>query len=79
MQSHVETATITHNCVHAIDGILGHRSDSKEWFRVQRRQLRDICFRFLDETITFQFICIICVMLLVMCTVGIKRLNFIKF
>ena len=76
IQSHVETATITHNCFHTIDGILGHRSDSKDRFWVQRIQLRDICFRFLEETTTFQIICIICVMLLVLCTAGIKRSNF---
>ena len=29
--------------------------------------LRDTCFRFLEESITFQFISIICVMLLVLC------------
>ena len=29
--------------------------------------LRDTCFRFLEETVTFRFICIICVMLLVSC------------
>ena len=29
--------------------------------------LRDTCFRFVEETKTFQFICIICVMLLVLC------------
>ena len=28
--------------------------------------LRETCFRFLEETITFQFISIICVMLLVL-------------
>ena len=40
--------------------------------------LRDTCFRFLNETITFQFICIICVMLLVLCTVSVKRSIFFK-
>ena len=35
--------------------------------------LFDTCIRFLDETITFQFICIICAMPLVLCTEGIKR------
>ena len=29
--------------------------------------LRDTCFRLLEETIMFQFICIVCVMLLVLC------------
>ena len=77
IQSQIETATITHSCSHTIDGILGHRSDSKDCFRVQRIQLRDTCFRFLEETMTFQFICIVCVMLLVLCAVGMKRLNFI--
>ena len=32
---------------------LGHRSESGDWFRVHRLQLRDICFRFLEETTTF--------------------------
>ena len=40
--------------------------------------LFDTCFRFLEETITFQFICIICVMPLVLCTEGIKRSIFLS-
>ena len=35
--------------------------------RVQRIQLHDTCLRFLEETITLQFFCTICVMLLVLC------------
>ena len=57
-------------------GTVGHASDSKDRFRVQRIQLRDMCFRFHEESITFQFFCIICVKLLVLCTVGIQRWNF---
>ena len=44
-----------------------HGSDSEDRFSAQLIQLRDICFRFLEEIIAFQFICIICVMLLVLC------------
>ena len=36
------------------------------------------CLRFLEESITFQFFCIICVMLLVLCTVGAQRWAFFK-
>ena len=58
----------THHCVSHLWHIAS---------RVQRIQLPDTCFRFLEETITFQFFCIICVMLLVLCTVGIQRWNLI--
>ena len=55
--------------------LVGHGSDSEDQFRVDRIQLRDVCFRFLEESITFQFFCIICVMLLGLCTV-LERWNF---
>ena len=57
---------------------LGHGCDSKDRFKIQRIQLRDTCFRFLEESITFQFFCIMCVMLLVLCTAGIQGWNFLK-
>ena len=57
---------------------VGHETDSKDRFRAWRIQLRDTCFRFLEESITFQLFCIICVMLLVLCTVGAQRWTFFK-
>ena len=57
---------------------VGRRSDSKDRFRVQRVQLRDMCFRFLEQSITFQFFCVICVMLLVLCTVATQSWSFIN-
>ena len=56
----------------------GHESDSKDRFRFKRIQLRDMCFRFLEESITFKFFCTTCVMLLVLCTAGIQKWNFFK-
>ena len=41
--------------------------DSKDWFRAQRIQLRNMWFQFLEEIIMVQLFCIICVMLLVLC------------
>ena len=35
--------------------LVGHATDSKDRFRVQHIQLRDMSFRFLEESITFQF------------------------
>ena len=34
--------------------LVGQRSDSKDRFRVRRIRLRDMCLRFLEESITFQ-------------------------
>ena len=42
---------------------LHHRSGSKDWFSVQRIQLRDTCLRFLEQIITLQCFCIFRVML----------------
>ena len=44
-----------------------HRSDTKDWFRAQRVQLRDTCLWFLEETTTVRCFCIIRVTLLVLC------------
>ena len=38
--------------------------------------LSDTCFLFFSETITFQFIYIICVMSLVLCTTDMKKVEF---
>ena len=57
---------VTQSVVHNLTEIY-HRSDSRDWVRVQRIQLRDTCFRYLRETMKFQFICIISVLLLALC------------
>ena len=55
---------VTQSVVHNLTEI-HHRSGSRDRFRVQRIQLRDTCFRFLEEIIMVQLFCIICVTLLV--------------
>ena len=48
--------SLLHDGVLSLDHhAVGHGSDSKDWFRVQLIQLRDICFLFLEEIITFYF------------------------
>ena len=57
---------VTQSVVHNLTEI-HHRSDSRDRSRVQRIQLRDTYFRFLEEIIMVQLFCIICVTLLVLC------------
>ena len=56
----LDSSTHVKTLITVIHVLVGHGSDPRDWFRVQRVQL-------LEETITFRFICIICVMFMASC------------